>query len=163
CPSSTTVEGSVQAALNAAAADAPGPNYIFIGAGTYNAAGTGFDYSTPGAPPVTIVGASAGQTTLSADSSSGFVLRVPTPGSSVSGVSIAIGAPMTAGLVLDRAQAQYVDVTGGGTLGSTDGVQLNDSATYTHGTVTMPPSAHAAISQGSGATGTVSYAHLNAP
>jgi PKD repeat protein len=162
CPAGTTSELSVQAALNAAATDSPGPNVVRLGSGTYDAAGAGFDYSTPGAPPVQISGMGQGLTTLRADSSPGFVLRVAIAGSSVTDLSIAVRAPMTAGLVLDNAAAQRVDVTGSGDLPSTDGVQLNDGASFSEGGVSMPSSAHAALSQGTGATGTVSDAHLTA-
>ena len=72
---------------------------------------------------------------------------------------------MTAGLILgaDAASARGVTVTGAGTLGATDGVQLNGGATFASGTVTMPDSSHADISQASGATGTVLNAHLTGP
>ena len=163
CPSGATPELSVQAALNAAAVDQPGPNVIMLGFGTYSAAGGGFDYSTPGAPPVSITGMGAGLTTLRADTAPDFVLRVGVPGSSVTNLSIDVRAPMTAaGLVLDNAAAHNVDVTGNGNLTTTDGVQLNDGARYTDGAVSMPPASHAAVAQSSGATGTVSGAQLSA-
>jgi PKD repeat protein len=165
CPAGQVQKGSVQSALDAAATDLPGPNTVELGAGTFDAAGQGFDYSTGGAPAVTIHGAGQGNTILDASAGAGFVLRVGVSGSSVGDLAVSVQTPMTAGLILggDAISARAVTVSGAGTLGATDGVQLNGGATFASGTVTMPDSSHADISQGSGATGTVLSAHLTGP
>jgi PKD domain len=161
CPPNEIPQGSLQAALTAASTDLPGPNVVDIGPGTYDAAGPGFDYDTPGAPPVTIAGAAQDQTTLDAPSVSDFVLRVASAGSAVRDLSIALGAPNDAGLVLgDGASARHVTVTGTATTATADGVQLDGAATFSDGTVTMPDASHADVEQTSGATGTVSGSHL---
>ncbi len=163
CPDDESAQGSLQAALTAAAADLPGPNTVRLGPGTYTAPGPGFDYSTPGAPAVAIRGAGQGLTTLQSSSGAPFILRLGVAGSAVFGLSIVLQAPSAAGLVLNASNtvAQFVTVTGTGGLGSADGVQLNGSATFTDGTVAMPESSDAAIKQVTGATGTVTRSHLS--
>jgi hypothetical protein len=164
CPSGELPEGSVQAALTAAAAATPGPNVVQLGAGTYSASGSGFDYSTPGAPPVSVLGAGSGQTILNSSSGAPFVLRLGIAGSSVSDLSIALVPPSTAGLVLgaDGVAARRVSVTGTGALGAADGVQLTGAATFADGAVTLPDASRAAVEQLSGTGGTVSGSQLSA-
>ena len=156
-------EPTLQTALNASATDLPGPNVVALGRGVYDAAGGGFDYSTPGAPAVRVSGAGQSLTTVRAESSSNFVLRLGIAGSAVTDLSIAIHTPMDAGLVLDGAQSRRVDVSGAGALGTTDGVALSDDALFADGDVAMPSSSNADIDQTAGATGTVSNAHLSGP
>ncbi len=100
CPAGQVQKGSVQSALDAAATDLPGPNTVELGAGTFDAAGQGFDYSTGGAPAVTIHGAGQGNTILDAGAGAGFVLRVGVSGSSVGDLAVSVQTPMTAGLIL---------------------------------------------------------------